>query len=319
MAISLTEATVIPELATLLYRFLPGSGFKTVARNVGVEKYWQGDNKTKAIESLLEHTLSYERSLFEPLIVRIVSSGKQCCLGRNSPIRKEEILTLNALIKKIGFKFPHLWDPEFLDSLEASPSAPSSSQEEIDHRPDPIQENAVSNFRERLERLKAEFYVLHSQTNRQQAGLDLEKLLGELFELYALEPRGSFRVPGEQIDGSFRLGDDIYLVEVKWLSQPVSERDLLIFRGKVEGKYVGTRGLFIAINGFSDQARQSITQGKQPNFLLMDGDDLTVVLEGHCRLDDLLQAKVRYGSEKGMVFISARKLLQDGRIGMGTS
>ncbi|MEO5349437.1 MAG: restriction endonuclease [Magnetococcus sp. YQC-3] len=319
MAISLTEVTVIPELANLLYRFLPRSRFENEARKVGVGEYCQGDNKTKAIENLLEHTLSDRRHLFEPLIVRIVSSGKQYCLEQKNPIHKEEILKLNGLIQKIGFKFPHLWDPKFLNSLEPSPSAPSSSKADADHRPDPIQVISALNLRDRLSKLREKFYELYSQQNRQQAGLDLEKLLGELFELYALEPGGSFRVPGEQIDGSFRLGDDIYLVEVKWLSQPVSEGDLLIFRGKVEGKYVGTRGIFIAINGFSDQARQSITQGKQPNFLLMDGDDLTVVLEGNCRLDDLLRAKVRYGSEKGRVFISARKLLEDGRIGMGTS
>ncbi|MEO5348032.1 MAG: restriction endonuclease [Magnetococcus sp. YQC-3] len=319
MAISSTEAMVIPELAALLYRFLPRSGFENEASKIGVVHCCQGDNKTKAIKNLLEHTLSDKRSLFEPLIVRIVSSGKQYCLKQNDPIRKEEILKLNELVQRVGFRFPDLWDPEFLASLESSPPEPFLSKENSGHPSDPIQEKIDSNFREQLERLKAEFYELYKLENKQKAGFDLEKLLVKLFELYGLASRGSYRVPGEQIDGSFILDNQVYLVEAKWLKEPVSEEPLLVFRGKVEGKSAWTRGLFIALNGFSEQALQSIVQGKQPSFLLMDGHDIVLVLEGHCRLDELLRAKIRCLSEKGKVFVSAREILQDGRVSMGRS
>lgn len=323
MGISLTDAKVVADMADVLYSFLPGSfssvTFETVAKEVGVGTYWQGGSKKPAITALLGKTLEYKRPRFESLILAIVQAGLQYRQRKSDPIRKEEILKLIVLLQKISFQFPDLCDQKFLDSLEPSPSAPSPSEEEMVRRPDPIQENAVSNFRERLERLKAEFYVLHSQTNRQQAGLDLEKLLGKLFELHGLAPRSSFRVQGEQIDGSFTLDNQIYLLEAKWVKDPVSEEPLLVFRGKVEGKSAWTRGLFIALNAFSNQALQSIVQGKQPTFLLMDGYDLTVVLEGQCRLDDLLRAKVRYLSEEGKVFVSAREILQDGSIGIGTS
>jgi hypothetical protein len=82
-----------------------------------------------------------------------------------------------------------------------------------------------------------------------------------------------------------------------------------VFRGKIEGKSAFTRGVFVSINGFSQPALEAITKGKQPNFLMMDGYDLTVVLEGQMRLDELLRAKIRRLSEEGTPFVSVRELL----------
>ena len=104
---------------------------------------------------------------------------------------------------------------------------------------------------------------------------------------------------GSRIDGSFKLDNEIYLVEAKWEAGALPEAPLLIFRGKVEGKSKFTRGVFISINGFSAEAKLAITIGKQPNFFLFDGYDLTMVLEGNIRLDQLLNEKLRSLAEKG--------------------
>ena len=135
-----------------------------------------------------------------------------------------------------------------------------------------------------------------------------EKILNGLFELYELAPRKAFRVTGEQIDGSFELDSEIYLVEAKWEAFTLSESPLLVFRGKVEGKSSITRGLYIALNGYSSQAIDAITRGKQPNFFLMDGYDLSVGLEGGVRFDDLLREKIRRFAEEGKVYLSVREL-----------
>ncbi|MHB1563291.1 MAG: restriction endonuclease [Leptospirillum sp.] len=85
-----------------------------------------------------------------------------------------------------------------------------------------------------------------------------------LFHLYELLPRYGFRVTGEQIDGSFSLDGEIYLVESKWEKNALPEKDLLVFRGKIEGKSIFTRGVLIAMNGVTDVARDAITRGKSP-------------------------------------------------------
>jgi hypothetical protein len=43
----------------------------------------------------------------------------------------------------------------------------------------------------------------------------------------------------------------------------------------------------------------SITRGKQPNFVLADGSDLSPVFEQAVRFDDLLRQKVRNLAETG--------------------
>lgn len=47
-------------------------------------------------------------------------------------------------------------------------------------------------------------------------GFDLEKLMYDLFELFDLDPKASFKNTGEQIDGAFSLEGTEYLFEAKW-------------------------------------------------------------------------------------------------------
>jgi len=156
--------------------------------------------------------------------------------------------------------------------------------------------------------MRATFLFFSGQSDRNAAGISLERLLNGLFALHDLEPNHAFRVTGEQIDGSFLLDSEVYLLEAKWIKELVMESDLLVFRGKIEGKSSFTRGLFISINGFSPGAVQAITSGKQPTFVMMDGADLYRVLEGHVELDELLRRKVRQLAERGKPFVPTSEL-----------
>jgi hypothetical protein len=75
--------------------------------------------------------------------------------------------------------------------------------------------------------------------------LRFESFLSDLFAAFGLAPRGSFRIVGEQIDGSFRLH-----MELTW-SKPSSMAidwvaDLMAFSGKVSAKAAWARGLFVS-------------------------------------------------------------------------
>lgn len=142
-----------------------------------------------------------------------------------------------------------------------------------------------------------------SEKDRAKAGLALEKLLHRLFVLFQLDPRQPFRVVGEQIDGSFELDGDVYLMESKWQQRPLPEAALLVFSGKIEKKSTFTRGVFIALNGISDQARHAITQGKAPSFFVMDGHDLIMILGEAISLPEFLRRCVRWLAEEGRVCV----------------
>lgn len=154
-----------------------------------------------------------------------------------------------------------------------------------------------------LERLRSEFALIEALEDRQAAGLALERLLTALFDVFGLEPQDGFRVVGEQIDGSFVMDHEVYLLEAKFTKSKIPEKDLLVFRGKIEGKSAFTRGLFLSINGFSKEAIQAITKGKQPNFVMMDGEDLRPVLAGRYPLDEVLRRKMRWLAQRGDPFI----------------
>ena len=130
-----------------------------------------------------------------------------------------------------------------------------------------------------------------------------------MFELFELKPRQPFRVIGEQIDGSFEMDGQVYLLESKWERHALPEADLLVFRGKIEGKSTFTRGVFIALNDISIPARDAITRGKAPSFFVMNGHDLATILGEAITLTDFLRKRVRLLAEEGRVCIPFSELV----------
>lgn len=306
MALSLAQAQVVHELAELLYDFLPGSGapwwkghvsFATVAREAGVGDFWEGGSKKSAIIRLFERTLAERPIKLEPLIVSIVKHG--CAYRRNNgrPVRRPEIERLNVLILRLGFRFPQLWQDEFLSSLSEVDLAPADGKAAGDEQTpaQPTRAALLGTFRER-------FYELSKASDRQAAGRQFQEFLVDLFDLFGLSVRGPYRVTGEEIDGSFELDHETYLLEAKWTKYPIAKSDLLAFERKVEAKSAYTRGLFISVNGFSQQAIDSMGLGKDQRLFCADGYDLAVVLEGSMDLCEMLRRKRRRLTEEGLMF-----------------
>lgn len=314
MSLTMKQSLAIRQMAEVLYTFLPGSGdrrwighvnFASVSHQCGLGDYWPGGSKLPAIATLLERTLETRRDRFERLMLSIVRNGLTYRQKKGTPVRREEVEALNRLLLDLEFKFPQLWDIAFLGSL---------CQDRSDgDLPDQAEETISGSLRQsgrtiRLTEMRDRFYALSLQKDRQAAGLALERLLNDMFQCFDLEPRGGFQVVGEQIDGSVLLDHHIYIIEAKWTSEPVSESDLLVFRGKIEGKSALTRGFFISVNNFTDEAKEAIIRGKQATFFLVDGYDLAVILEGYRELPDVLRFKLRKLMEEGRVFASVREM-----------
>jgi hypothetical protein len=166
-------------------------------------------------------------------------------------------------------------------------------------RPQHEEQTSQQQVSQVLAQLKEEFCQLTAARDRNKAGLALEGLLNRLFALFGLQPRQPFRIVGEQIDGSFVLDGHVYLLESKWVKDPLPEADLLVFRGKIEAKSTFTRGVLIALNDVSTQARYAITQGKAPSFFVMNGHDLMMILSEATSLPEFLRKRVRLLAEEG--------------------
>lgn len=115
-----------------------------------------------------------------------------------------------------------------------------------------------------------------SNLDPQPRGYAFEKFLKELFDAFGLSARASFRLVGEQIDGSFEMMGETYLLEAKWTHQQVDASDLRAFNAKVENKASWSRGLFISNSGFTKDGLLAFGSGK--SLICMDGLDLSEIL-----------------------------------------
>lgn len=130
----------------------------------------------------------------------------------------------------------------------------------------------------------------------------------DTFELFDLDPKASFRVRSEQIDGSFTFEGTDYLFEAKWEDTPTSRGELDEFGAKVSRKLENTLGLFLSINGFSDNVISALSGIGAP-IILMDGADLMAVLEGRIDLVTMLLRKRRHASQTGEIYLPVHELL----------
>ena len=128
----------------------------------------------------------------------------------------------------------------------------------------------------------------------------------DLFEAFDLAPRRAFRLVGEQIDGSFVLHHETFLLEAKWQNERVGSAELRGFSGKVSDKATWSRGLFISNSGFTEEGLESFGRGKP--VILTDGLDLYETLHRRLSLVDVLGMKVRRAAETGRPFVSLREL-----------
>ena len=135
--------------------------------------------------------------------------------------------------------------------------------------------------------------------NPQARGYQFERYLNRLFKDCALEPRESFRIKGEQIDGSFVLRNDIYLLEAKWTNKPTEKSDLVVFNEKVSSKSGFTRGLFISFAGYSSDAVETFCNGREVKIVLMTVQELAVALTREMDISTVIWNKVRALAEEG--------------------
>lgn len=160
----------------------------------------------------------------------------------------------------------------------------------------------------KLDELNQKFMEIATSSDAQKRGYGLEKLLNELFTLFDLDPKASFKITGEQIDGAFTFKDDDYLLEAKWVQEPINAGTLYKFAGTVNGKRKNTLGLFVSMDGFSKECLQTNNPDLR-SLILMDGMDLNAILTDRISLDDLLYRKRRHASETGNIYLNVNKIL----------
>jgi len=168
------------------------------------------------------------------------------------------------------------------------------------HAAEKLKSNAA--VRARLDDIKNRYMGLVMSSDVQGRGFELERVMYDLFELFDLDPKASFRNLGEQIDGAFALEGTDYLFEAKSHAELANAGALDVFASRVRRKLENTLGVFLSINGFSPDGVAAHSAGGAV-LLLMDGADLMAVLEERIDFVSLLLRKKRHAAQTGNIYL----------------
>jgi hypothetical protein len=197
---------------------------------------------------------------------------------------------LSELVTRLGGKALPVGFDEPVPAEPTSPAAPKGPTEAT------------------LADLEQEFLALTAMDEAAQArGYAFERFLKKWFDAWGLDARASFKLVGEQIDGSFEHRGSVYLIEAKWTNSQADAAALRSFQEKAGDGFEGTRGLFVSYSGFTDQGLVAFNARR---VILMNGMDVFDALRRRISLDEVIAAKFRRGTEERRPLIEVRDLFR---------
>lgn len=256
------------------------------------------DVKRSVVSQLVSHMTRKEHEYHEDLIHLMLEVSRVSDFGHlerlddgasKARVAKETVSTL----KKYTARYQAIADEK--EKFQAR-------REAVD-----LERAKVTALQRELDQLRSEYLTL-LRDEPQKRGYALEKLLRRLFEIFDLDPKASFRITGEQLDGAFTFDSNDYLFEAKWQQHLVAADDLDSLGGKLGRKLDNTLGLFLSINGFSPDGISAHSSGRKM-MILMDGADLMAVLEDRIGLTELLRRKRRHASQTGEIYLPIMTVL----------
>ena len=176
---------------------------------------------------------------------------------------------------------------------------PNTSNEYHVYQQDKKIEKIVTN-KKRLTNLKTDYYEQFSNTNPQNRGFELEKIIEELFTINEIKYKKSYRneTNTQQIDGYFELDGFSYLIEAKWTKEKINSNSISSFKHKVDSKLDATRGVFISINGYREEVLREYCSNSF-NIIFIDGQELMHIFEERTTLKELIKYKIESASSLG--------------------
>ena len=150
------------------------------------------------------------------------------------------------------------------------------------------------------------------EQDTQKRGYLLQHLLNRLFDAFEIPVHSSFtRNEGaEQIDAAFRIAGWFYLAECRWRQERSNIRDLDGFVGQVARSGKQTMGLFLSINGWSENVPSLLKQNNQKAIILMQGYDLRAILSQEVDLHEYILAGVQNLNLRAEPYLSVREQLR---------
>jgi len=144
-------------------------------------------------------------------------------------------------------------------------------------------------------------------------GNQFEKLILELFDTEKLLIKKSYHTTdgrSEQIDGAVKIGAIRALLEVKWVNSGLAASELYAFLGKVEGKFVGTVGIFISREELTPNFLKSLRSGRRQSVIVIHGEDVDHLFSLKFPIKEYLISTIDYLSFDNQFHLAANDFLR---------
>lgn len=141
------------------------------------------------------------------------------------------------------------------------------------------------------------------EISAQQRGFEFERLLNSVLENEKLEPRTGFKPKGEQVDGSFFWEGRTFLLEAKWVNHKIPVSYIYSFKGKLDGKFHNTSGVFLSMSDYSSDVEDALKFGKTLNILLFDRTDIEIIFNNEISFLEVLKFKLREAGDTGSLLV----------------
>ncbi len=156
-----------------------------------------------------------------------------------------------------------------------------------------------------LEKLQVAITALMPDLGTQSGGYAFERWFYDLAIYFELEARPGYKADGRQIDGAVTVEGTTFLVETKFVKDPIGSPDIDTFMAKIESKADNTMGLFVALSGFNDGAKRSASKQRTPMLLLDHGHIFNLILSGVMTMQQVVSRIKRHASQTGSSYLGA--------------
>jgi hypothetical protein len=142
--------------------------------------------------------------------------------------------------------------------------------------------------------------VASSTVTPQRRGRQLEWLLLGILQVERLAPEHRVVIPGEEVDLTFVLDGQHYLMECKWEQRPVGLPALERFATKVRRKAEGTFGVVLSMSGYVRGINVKAARGERLNCVGLTRRHLVRVLGGRATWAETVRRARRAASDRSL-------------------
>ena len=144
----------------------------------------------------------------------------------------------------------------------------------------------------------------------QERGRMFNELLADALRLGGLSPDPNRAGQLGEVDVAFVLGETPFVVEAKWVAQPVDFAPLAKLAARVRQRFEGTLGIFISMSGFTEPALINLEHsGERPRVLLFDGSHVEAIVTGRIPPAEMIRAALKVASFTGRIHVCPDDLL----------